>query len=244
MAFKHKLDLFLSISNILINLIFSLIFLMIIFKTTPLLNGWNTDEIVLIYGIFLFNKGISDTVTYGLYNIERYVQRGILDGLLLKPISVLGQILTSDIDFGQIVNIITGVVLSIISLVKLSVTISGITLLIMFLSLVFSVLVVFSTRLLAMSLAFWTQTSFPIAISVDNLSEFCRYPLSIYSKILDVLLTFFIPFAIFGYLPAAIITQRISIPTFILCICTIPILFIFSIYIWKRGLKRYQSSGY
>jgi len=242
---RHKANFILDLFNLLLNQAISILFLYIIATNLPELGGWNITELILIYGYFLLNKGTADFLTTGLYSIEGLIQQGGLDTLIVKPMSIIQQILVSKIDLSQIVNITIGFSLIISSIASLGITSIFRVLLISIGFLLVSILVIFSLRLISMSIAFWTQTSFPVAISIDNISVFAKYPLNIYSISLEKILTIILPYAFIAYFPVALVLGKIAVTTTISYIVfVIPVIFLLSLLIWKKGLQRYESSGH
>lgn len=240
---KHKTDTLLSFLNICVDQAISIVFLYIIFGSVPSLKGFSRDELILIYGLFVFNKGIAGFFTESLYEIESQIKAGTFDGILVRPVSPIIQILGLTLDFGQFVNVIIGLFIIIIKLplVKGSVTIIDILTIALFV--LMSVLVVFAIRLICMSVAFWTLTSFPIAIAVDNVSDFAKYPTTIYNSGIRIILDYIIPFAVIAYFPAMVLLNGDLRILFISILVTVVLLFASSI-VWKAGIKSYKSSGH
>lgn len=102
---------------------------------------------------------------------------------------------------------------------------------------------IFSIRLMKMTVAFWTLTSFPIAIAVDNISNFVKYPSVINHKALEFVLNYLIPFSIIAYYPVLVILKGEYEHLYVSLAITI-IMFIIAMFIWRMGLKNYKSSGH
>jgi len=241
---SHKADFLLNVLTILLNQTMSLLFLYIIHTTVPSLKGWNTEELLLIYSIFLFNKGLSGFLTNGLYSIENLIKRGELDRYLIRPVSPLVQIIMSSVDITQIVNIIVGVGLFIYILPATSVILNFQSILVLMLFTFISLLLFFSIKLMTMSIAFWTLTSFPVTIAAENMSDFSKYPINIFPNEIRYILIFIIPWAFISYYPTAIILGRVTNYLYILLASVISCIFLMlSIYVWNKGLKHYGSAG-
>lgn len=240
---KHKVDTLLNFLNICANQAVSIVFLYIIFGSVPSLQGYTKDELLLIYGIFIFNKGIAAFFTGSLYEIESQIRDGTFDGILVRPVRPIIQILGLNLEFGELVNIGTGFAIIIAKLpaVKTKITIWDIITILLFV--ILSVIVVFSIRLICMSVAFWTLTSFPVAIAVDNVSDFAKYPTSIYNKGVKFMLDYIIPFAVIAYFPTLVLLKDDIKVALVSMVITV-ILFLFSMIVWRVGIKNYKSSGH
>lgn len=242
---SHRFDFTMDVVNLALNQCVSLLFLFIISNNLPSLVGWSMEELLLMYGFFLFNKGIADLVTSGLYNIEKVVQKGTLDSYLIKPMPILQQIISSKIDFLQIINLSIGVVLVLYTSKNINILFTLQKLIVLFIYMMASIVVTFSLRLATMSIVFWTQTSFPVAISVDNLCEFAKYPLNIYDNFLERILTVIFPYAFFAYFPTLVLLGKGEfVSQFIWVLLVVPTILMVALLIWRNGLKRYESSGH
>lgn len=242
--FRHKTNFILELANIIFNQLISLTFLYIIASTLPKLEGWSINELILVYGYLMLNKGVADLASSGLYDIEMLIRNGKLDTLLIRPMPVLKQILLSRIDFVHVVNISLGVGLVIYSFTVISAIHIFTILIISLLFLILSIIVIFSLRLISMSIAFWTQTSFPIAMSIENVSDFAKYPISIYNYPIEFILTFILPFAFLSYFPVSIILGKLHFAFVFKFIAIVPVICMISLFVWSKGLKRYESSGH
>ncbi|MBU1092982.1 MAG: ABC-2 family transporter protein [Firmicutes bacterium] len=242
----HKIDFSLTITNLILKQIVNFSFIYIVFYSIPKLGDWSVYQLIYLQGLFAINKGISDLILDGLLNIENIVQTGKLDGYLLRPFSVLLQIISEQIDLTQITNIIMGTLLIIISTTNLEIDFQLLDGFIFIFFLLCSIAVIFSIRLIIISFVFWTQTSFPIAIAVENISDFGRYPSTIYNRVTSFVLTYVVPYSIIAFLPSAIILNKINVGYALLMkvIIITAILLFASLRVWKKGLKNYTSSGH
>lgn len=241
--YYHKIDFILNIVNLILNQAFSFTFLYIIHKNVNVFNGWTFNQMMLIYGIFNLNKGISNFFTDSIYNLESHIQKGTLDGMLTRPYPVILQVLGEELKIYEIINILIGIILISIYMPLSLNNINIITFSILFLFLILSLILVFSIKLITISIAFWTLTSLPIAVGIDNISAFAKYPTNIYNKFIRIIINFLVPFSILAYYPLIILTKLNTIYIAI-SIIIVFIFFLISILVWKLGLKNYKSSGH
>ena len=102
---------------------------------------------------------------------------------------------------------------------------------------------------IVLSIIFWTIKSEEIvSLLTDNnygLKNFTDYPIQIYSKEIQLLLTFVVPYAFTAYYPVAILLGK-NIGNNILGYLSPAIALLFACLaclMWKKGLKHYGSSG-
>ena len=97
--------------------------------------------------------------------------------------------------------------------------------------------------------AFWMLDSSALrSIFYGNMSRFAEYPLSIFGKLVQVILTVVVPFAFVTFFPALAILDKqdyLFFPTWISYISPLvaAILFTIAYKFWFYGLRRYDSAG-
>lgn len=153
------------------------------------------------------------------------------------------QILGEKLKIGELVNVVIGGTVLTILLFNIDGVNMRMALATAVVFAAISTVLIFSIRLVCMSVAFWTLTSFPVAIAVDNVSKFAQYPSSIYGKGINYVLDFVIPFSIIAYFPALIILKE-EIGLFFVSFLIAAIMLCLSLLVWKCGIKNYQSSGH
>ena len=231
----HKIDTFLNIINIVLNLVISLLLITVISNSIPSLLEWDIQEIILMYGCMLFFKGIADFFTSNLLSIENLIRTGELDKYFIKPVRIVKQIILEKIDISQVVNIIIGLTIIILQILKLETVNTFEIILIMCFTSIIGIMISFALKLIFISIAFWTLTSLPLALAVDNVSDFAKYPLDIYPSYLKVILLTAIPFGFIAYLPTALILTKINYWWCLFSSIITTSLFILSLVIWKKA---------
>jgi ABC-2 type transport system permease protein len=76
----------------------------------------------------------------------------------------------------------------------------------------------------------------------DTITTYGRYPTSIYKNILPVITTYIVPVSMLGFFPASALLGK-STPDMYTAIFFCISLFIFSIIIFNRMIRSYQSAG-
>ncbi len=99
------------------------------------------------------------------------------------------------------------------------------------------------------AISFWTIKSEEIvSLFTDNnygLKNFCDYPIHIYGKGMQGLLTFVVPYAFTGYYPVAMLLGK-EVPyshVFHLSPVIALVMGLVAYSLWHKGLKRYNSTG-
>jgi ABC-2 type transport system permease protein len=109
-----------------------------------------------------------------------------------------------------------------------------------------AVFIVAAFNVLIGSLSFWIyQTHNMMSFMIDTVGELLKYPVTIYTKGLQFLLTFILPVSLINYYP----TSYLVVDSKIDCLVMIVIpgvgigLFYFAYRLWYLGLKQYKSAG-
>jgi ABC-2 type transport system permease protein len=77
-----------------------------------------------------------------------------------------------------------------------------------------------------------------------QISNFAKYPMSIYSNAIKGVLTFIIPFAFTGYYPGAYFLGKESMFMGVIMTFLVAVIGTFIAYfVWLAGIKAYESSG-
>ena len=112
------------ISQILYELI-EIIFIIIVFKNTNSINGWNFYEVLLLFGLLNIALGYVDLLFDEMYEVgPHYIKDGSFDLILLRPIHPIISIMSKSQSLTAFGYIVIGLTVSIISLIKLNIIIN------------------------------------------------------------------------------------------------------------------------
>lgn len=241
---SYRADFILGVIASMLRQSLGFIFIWAVFRGIPEINGWNFDQMTFVYGMQAITLGINEFLFAGTWSIEGYIREGSLDRILLRPVSSMFSILSADVTLHGLGSAALGIGLCIVSLVKLQINITAGKILFWILSIACGALIYFSVNMVCATTSFWITNSSSTMMLVQNVSEFSKYPVSIYKKWLQILLTFVLPFAFTSTFPAAFILGMHKEviywlgPVIAAAVCvTIAYLF------WKFALTRYQSAG-
>ncbi len=213
------------------------------------IHGWKVGEIAFLFGLLTFAQGFTTLFFNALVNFDQMLIQGEFDRNLVRPLSPLGQIIFSRFEASTVAHFFLGTVA-----LYYGAKYSGIEWnpqKMIFLPFVIAggVMILSATRLAVSAVAFWTlRNSSLVHIMVFSSREFILYPVSIYNRGVQFFLTFLFPIAFVNFYPAQYFLDKTGENLFnpALQIAT-PlvggVLFAFSIYVWKRGIDHYQSSG-
>ncbi|MDG0872452.1 ABC-2 family transporter protein [Paenibacillus thiaminolyticus] len=222
----------------------NLIFIFVIFMHTPTLAGWTRDEMIFVYGYFMIPYGVFSCF-FNLWNFsERYIVKGEMDRILTRPAHNLFQILLENVDPPALIGSVVGAVMMGACWARLGLGFGLIELLMLLVMLAGSVMVYFGVYAALTSLSFYTDAPTGILPLVFNIQSYGRYPLTIYNRFLQVLLTWVLPFAFVGIVPASYFVEGKGMERMALLTPLMGIAFLaLGLTLWNVGVKRYRGAG-
>lgn len=216
------------------------------FQNITDINGWSFWEIVLIYATMSMVIGIGELLFEGVWSIAGLAGEGKLDIYLLRPFPVLLQILISSMGIHGLGNFLTALIFFVQAISHLSVAMSA-THAAGFVILLISALPIhFSMLLLGNSISLLTKqvNSGSLPTFVLKLSEFTKYPITIYPRLLQFIFTFIIPYAFISYYPSTFLLGKVGLSSFAFLGPIVSAVFlILSVGLFNVGIDKYESSG-
>ena len=221
------------------------IFLVTLFAHIPTLGGWTGPEVLFCWGFADAASGLFYVLFTGLYHLnQRYVLGGDLDRLLLRPadpyLALLAEHLAID-DLGSLV--LGGAVMAAAVAWGLPPRPAWVWALLPLL--LISAAAVMGGLLTAVaSLAFHLRHRGTAVSLALQLSPFARYPLDLFARPIQGLLTWVFPLAFAGFYPATLFMDRPAWHGFALAQPLVAVACLAAGYAaWRVGLARYQSRG-
>lgn len=231
------------ISQILYELI-EIIFIIIVFKNTNTINGWTFYEVLLLCGLLNIALGYVDLFFDEMYEVgPHYVKDGSFDLIMLRPIHPIISIMSKSQSITAFGYIVIGLVMSVLSLIKLNIMINIQTILfLLFITLIGGIIIGAIITILCVT-SFWVMDSNEIMWSAFTMYKFSEYPLSVYNNFIKFILIFILPFAFVSFFPASyLLNKSYRFLSFMAPIIAI-IFWIIAVKLWNSGLKHYKSSG-
>ena len=242
---QSKANFFIGVICFVFSQVSGILFLTIVFAQIPNLNGWSFYEILFIYGFAQLPRGLDHLYADHIWLFSRdTIIKGEFDRYLLRPLNPLFQVLAEEFQLDALGEILTGIVIVVIAIVNLNISISVLSVVLFIIVIIAGSVIYTSIKLFFASLAFWLKDSFQILNIVYMFSDFTKYPMSIYSKGVQYLLNFIIPFAFTAFIPASFFLGKGNFTSGVLGTCIIAIIaFVIAYGTWLKGMKAYESSG-
>ena len=241
---EYRLSFILGASSTIVWQASSIAAIWIVMQKVPSLNGWNYDEVLLVYGLVTLSKSINHMFADNLWTLGRiYIRSGGFDRFLVRPIDPLFHLLADRFCQDGVGNFLVGIALVIKSSLTLGIDWTPSKLLVLIISVVSGGFIFIALNLITCVSAFWIVDSVPVTRLVFDNHLFAQYPLSIYPRAIGILLTWVIPYGFASFYPASYVLNREvgNLAWFG------PFVAAFLLFIgyrfWQFGLKYYSGTG-
>lgn len=226
-------------------IIFSYYFVILaLFDKFGNIKGFTLYEVLLCFGIIQTGFSFNEIFARGIDNFDKLIIRGDFDRILLRPKSLILQVLCSDINFIKVARIIqTGFILA-LSISKLNITWNIYKVITLILMLISAVCIFFSIFLFAASYCFFTVQGLEFRnLLTDGGKHMAQYPIGIFNKGFRFVFTFLIPYAFVNYYPLLYFLGKTDNVLYAFSPLIVVLFIIPGIIAFYLGSKRYASVG-
>jgi ABC-2 type transport system permease protein len=225
--------------------VFSLLFLVVLFRNATQLKGWRFEEVLFLYGFSLIPYGLFNVISLNLYDFgNNYIIEGKFDRVLLRPVSSLFQVLFETFRLESLQEVATGTFCMWWATRSLHVAWTPFKIAeLLFFGLCAAIIYV-SIFLILSTVSFWFEDRIGVHPPVWNVIAFGRYPLSIYSGAVQFFLCWIIPFGLASFYPSVRLLGRAVTPEYIRFVPVVAAVFLtMAISLWNFGTRHYSSTG-
>ena len=242
---SYRADFFISVATSMAATIFSLGFVVILFQKSTQLAGWRLEEVVFLWGFTQIPYGLFNVISLNLYDFgNNYIIEGKFDRVLLRPVSSLFQVLFETFRIESLQEVATGIFCITWASIRLGIHWSPAKVAtLLFFGICASVIYV-SIFLMLSTVSFFWEDRIGVHPPVWNVIAFGRYPLSIYSGVVQFFLCWIIPFGLASYYPSVRLLGRTVSPEYAPLVPIVAVVFlILSVTLWNIGTRHYASTG-
>ncbi len=242
---EYQLDFFVQFFSTFLMQITGLATIWGIFTQVHEINGWGYWEIIMVYSLMYFSIGFGEIFFEGPWSINGLYHSGKLDYLLLRPIPIVFQVFASRIGLNGIGNIVTAIIVFITAWVHCSEAISILNVILFLLLFMIAIPIKGAIILAANCITFWTKSvGNAFGNLIHNVGEYTKYPITIYPRVIQLIVTLIVPYAFVSFFPASLLLNKgpgAKLMWFA------PVAAGYSIYLsvklFKKGLTLYESVG-
>lgn len=242
--FAYKGDFFIKIFALIIADMVGPLTAFFLYQSTWGIPGWSFEQFLLFQGtlIIVFGLARTFTSTFPWWTLNA-INEGEFDQYLVKPYSALMYLLALTVDHYGLGEVLVGIILVVYSMVQLGIAIFSFSTLFYVLLIIAAVFVHLGASIMIASMGFIAVKSEALIHLFMRLTDFARYPLTVYGFGLRVFLTFLIPVAVSSFYPAEILLRGVSLKVLFYGFVPVIVFFAISLYIWKIAMRKYTSAG-
>ena len=238
-VFEYKTSFIIQTLFMLVNNGFYLIFWNVVFGiNNNQTNGIEMEEIYYLWSIPTISYGLANFLFGGISNICKNIITGGMDSYLTQPKSVFINIATSKSDFSACGDLIYGLLVGILASNSIGeyFQILGYAIL--------GSIVIMATMTIVRSLAVYFGDIDEMAERYEHtfMINFSVYPEKIFGTVIKFFLYTLVPAGYIVHLPIKLI-RDFNIINFLILIIAIVIYVVFSMVIFKKALKNYESGN-
>lgn len=222
-----------------IRFFFFLWLLLMVMEKRPALGPYSRQEIIFFYLFFTLFDMFGQIFFRGVYYFDDEVRSGQLDLRLVKPVSLLFQLMTKITDLLDLPLMV--VVLVLIFRLNLQISLQNILLGVV-MGLVAMGILIFVHAVIA-ALGIITAKSGSLVRIFRDFSSLARVPVDLYQVSIQAFLFTVVPVGVAMTFPAKVFLGKIEAWEILLSLTIFSLFFGISRFIWRFSLTRYSSAG-
>ena len=211
------------------------------------IGGWGWEEVAFLYALNLITYAIGAAFTYSQTELEGMIQKGTFDGVLVRPLNPYFSLAAQQFNVGYIGHIMIAMAILIWSLGNLTVDWTVANVLFLVLALIGGSLLQAAILTLLGAWSFMFVRAANLFWFMGTLRTFITYPITIYSVVIQTMLTVIVPFAFVSFYPASVLLDKDGqfFPGWIGWLTPLvgAAVFYGAYRVWMRGVDRYQGAG-
>ena len=218
-------------------------FFEVIYSNIGSINGWNREQTFFFLGIFISSDALFTTFFQrSFWNFPYLISQGDLDVLLTKPINAAVLATFKELNLSQAINLVLG--FYIIHHYGEAAGFSGGW---AWVGVIFWIIIGLITqyvmRFAFCVWSFWLDRGLTVSRLYYQFYSLANKPDGLYPVAVRYLIKTALPFAFLGSIPAIVLTHRGNGSEYALVFGVLAFYVLFLRFIWKLGLRKYQSAS-
>jgi ABC-2 type transport system permease protein len=219
------------------------------FQVTRTLGGFRASEVLVMFGLSATAFAGADLAVGNIERLRQYVRQGLLDAILVRPLSPLGQLLALDFTVRRITRLAVALTVLVAAVVRADVAWTPARTALIVVAPLAGALFFCAVFVGTASVAFWWIDSGEFAASFTyGGRDFTSYPVTVYSGFFRWAFAYSLGFAFVGYYPALALLGRddpLGAPAWIAWGTPAVALVAVGVAgaVWRVGVRHYRSTG-
>jgi ABC-2 type transport system permease protein len=221
----------------------------VVFRMTPTLGSFAFGEVFLMTALAGCAFAAADLAVGNVERLRQYVRSGLLDALLVRPLSSLAQLAAMDVATRRVGRVAFGAAMIVVAAAYAPVSLTPAHLALLVVTPIAGAMIFGAVFVATATVAFWWVESGEIAngLTYGGLS-FTQYPITIYGTLFRRLFAYAVGFAFVAYYPTLGLLDRadpLGAPA--LLGYASPAVAIAAVtaagLLWRAGVRHYRSTG-
>lgn len=212
------------------------------------LAGWTFWELIFLFALAILSWGVCMVFFFHFRSLDQYIVNGTFDRFLVRPIHPFFHFMALKFDVGAFGQFLFSIIAVCLAYSRLQLYWLAWQWLVFLGAIIGGTLIQGGLLVAISAMAFWTTRSERLYwVVMWPAKSLMNYPLTIYPRVVQVLVTFILPFAFVNYLPALLLLGKtgadhtpfwgflspwVGLVFFWLCLR-----------FWMLGVDRYKSAG-
>jgi len=241
---QYKMSFFMTLMGQFLVSFTAFLGILFMFSRFNEVEGFTLQQVLLCFSVVLLAFSLAECFGRGFDMFPRMIGNGEFDRALVRPRSVVFQVIASKVEFTRIGRVLQAVVVFCYAIPASDVSWTADKIVVLVMMILCGSIIFFCLFIIYAAFSFFTIEGLEFMnILTDGGREFGRYPFAVYGNGVLRFLTYIIPLALFQYYP---LLYLIGAETGIFYMLTpvLGLLFVFPAYaFWRFGLRRYKSTG-
>lgn len=222
----------------------------ILLTSFHMIDGWSFLDVLMLYNINQFAISFSGMIFWKpMLQLETEIHKGSLDTMMMKPVGLFTFLICKNFDISFLANLSLSAVIFGYYFTITDANLSLVKILMLILIIVGAILIYASLHVFIGTLSFWIVRIDSVFSTIMDMRQFVYYPITIYDKSIQFILTFIFPIAFVNYYPMLYLLGKadnmyinpIWFP--VICLFLGIVMYVFSYMFFCFGAKRYTSTG-
>ena len=241
---QYRVNFFVQLFQALIQVGTGLVVLSLVYSHTSTLHGWTESELLSLLGVQILLGGFIHTfIQPNMEQLMEDVQQGTLDYALTKPEDAQLLVSVRRVRVWSLVEVISGLILLVVGLAGVQSSTGALDALAFAAALVLGAVLVYCFWLIVTTGAFWVVRMEHVLELFEGIYQTARWPVAVYPGWLRYSVTFLVPVGLAVTVPAEALTSRLHALTLLGAAGFAVLLFGFTRWFWRYGLRRYSGAS-
>ena len=244
---QYRTDVWMRLLTSLMLMVASLISISIVFGHIDSIQGWTADDLVVVLGVFfLLGAIVNGVVHISMAQLAADIKQGTLDFRLLKPVDAQVIAVVQKVDAWRMIDVVLGLLLCAYGMAHGGLEGVGETLgsiVAGMLLLACGACILAGFWMLVTCISFWTIQGEGILWALDDMYDHVRWPISIFSPGLRIVLMTVFPVGVAITAPAEALTGRIDLDIVFVAASLAVAFLVGSRVMWRVAIRRYEGAS-